>query len=245
MEASGDNYEAMDGLSPEDADELRARLAWRDPWPGIVRPCTEELDEVERLRATGQPVFPARGLETAALYLLPFSDVRVVMLGIDPYPNAQHATGLAFSVPAKVRSLPPAVLNLRKAAVADGWTPDGGPGWTGDLTYWVRQGVLLLNRALTFSPTNSENVAGVHLPIWQNWTDAVITALDEREKPPVFVLMGEDAKKVGPLIERGPVVERAHPSAPGLQNEFRDSGLFTEINSLLGADGIDGIDWSL
>lgn len=238
MEARGDNFEAIDGLPPEDADELRAWLVWRDPWPGIVRPCTEELEAVERLRADRE-VYPARGLETAALYLLPFSDVRVVMLGIDPYPNAQHATGLAFSVPADTKPLPPAVLNLRKAAVADGWTPDGGPGWTGDLTYWVRQGVLLLNRALTYSPV--DDTYG-HRYIWEKWTDAVITALDERERPPVFVLMGEDAKKVRPLIKRGPVVERAHPSAPGLQNEFRVSGLFTEINSLLGADGID---WSL
>jgi uracil DNA glycosylase len=206
METSADNYEALESLSPEDADELRAWLAWRDPWPGIVRPCTEELDEVERLRATGQPVFPARGLETAALYLLRFSQVRVVIIGIDPYPNAQHATGLAFSVPADTKPLPPAVLNLRKAAAADGWTPDGGPGWTGDLTNWVRQGVLLLNRALTYSPV--DDTYG-HRNIWETWTDAVITALDEREKPPVFVLMGEHAKRVRPLIKRGPVVERA------------------------------------
>jgi uracil-DNA glycosylase len=234
-----DDYEALDGLPPEDAADLRAWIAWRDPWPGQVRPCTEELDEVEGLRAAGQEVFPARGLETAALYLLPFSDVRVVMLGIDPYPNAKHATGLAFSVPANVKTLPPAVLNLRKAAVADGGMPDGGPGWTGDLTSWVRQGVLLLNRSLTYSPV--DDTYG-HRYIWEKWTDAVITALDERERPPVFVLMGEHAKQVRPLINRGPAVERDHPSAPGLQNKFRDSGLFTEINSLLGGDRID---WSL
>ena len=239
------DFEALDGLSPEEAADLRAWIAWRDPWPGRVRPCTEELDEVERLRATRPEVFPKRGLETAALYTLPFEEVRVVMVGIDPYPNSKHATGLAFSVPADTKPLPPAVLNLRKAAVADGWTPDGGPGWTGDLTSWVRQGVLLLNRALTFSPdptkTKQQNT-GAHLHIWQEWTDAVITALDRRDLPPVFVLMGENAQEVRQLIKRGPVVERAHPSAPGLQNTFRDSGLFTEIDYLLARDRID---WSL
>lgn len=237
MAVRGD-FEAVESLPPEDADELREWLAWRDPWPGVVRPCTEELEAVERLRVDRE-VYPARGMETAALYLLPFSDVRVVIIGIDPYPNAKHATGLAFSVPADTKPLPPAVLNLRKAAAADGWTPDGVPGWTGDLTDWVRQGVLLLNRALTYSP--ADDTYG-HRYIREKWTDAVITALDEREKPPVFVLMGEHAKKVRPLIKRGLVVERDHPSAPGLQNKFRDSGMFTEINSLLGADGID---WSL
>ncbi len=244
------DFEALDGLDPDEAAELRRWAAWRNPWPGVVRSCADELDAVEAIRATSQPVFPARGLETAALYMLPFDDVRVVMLGIDPYPNAKHATGLAFSVPADTRRLPSAVHHLRKA-VRDGsnYPIDGEPGHlNGDLSGWVRQGVLLLNRALTFSPdptrTNQQNT-GVHLPIWQQWTDAVIKALDARERPPVFVLMGGTAQKAGPLITHTVPVERYHPSAPGLQREFWKSGMFRDINERLAAQGIDGIDWSL
>ena len=229
-----------DRPSPDGDTDARERGAWRDPWPGRVRPCDAELAIVDRLRTEGE-VYPARDLETEALRRLAFDDVRVVLVGIDPYPNAAHATGLAFSVPPGTRPLPPGVRNLRKAAAADGWTQDAEHPLDGDLSGWVEQGVLLLNRALTFSRTNGRNVAGVHLPIWQGWTDSVITALDRRKVPPVFVLMGAKAKKVAPLIERAKdrVVLRAHPSAPGLQNRFVGSALFREIDGLL----TDKIDW--
>lgn len=239
------DFEALDGLSAEDREDLQRWSAWRDPWPGHVRPCARELDEVDRIRATRQPVFPKRGLETAALYSLKFEDVRVVLLGIDPYPNAKHATGLAFSVPADVKRLPPGVHHLRKAVRTDYPIDDEPAPLNGDLSGWVGQGVLLLNRALTYSPdptkTSKQNT-GAHLYIWREWTDAVITALDEREQPPVFVLMGDPAKKVRPLIRHTEPIERYHPSAPGLQRSFWKSRLFRDINDRLGGDGID---WSL
>jgi uracil-DNA glycosylase len=244
------DFEALEGLDPDEADELRRWAAWRNPWPDVVRSCADELERVEALRRTDQPVFPDRGLETEAFRRAAFEDVKVVLLGIDPYPNAKHATGLAFSVPADTRALPRAASNLRALAVRCGWVPDGGPGPTGDLTGWARQGVLLLNRALTFSPdpakTPKQNT-GAHLPIWQEWTDEVIRVLDARPVPPVFLLMGRDAEKVRPLIKRGEVVVTRHPAArmKNHVDEFLSSDALNKVNRLLAADGLDGIDWSL
>jgi uracil-DNA glycosylase len=205
------------------AGDYTERRGW--PWPAA------ELAAVQRLRET-QPVYPAPGRELAALALVSFDLVRVVVLGIDPYPNAEHATGLAFSVPADTSPLPPGVRNIGKAT----------GGATGDLSAWAAQGVLLLNRALTFSPTNGKNVAGVHLPIWQSYTDRIIRTLDDRPAPPVFLLMGRKAQRVKPLIRHGAVVETVHPSAPGRQREFIERGAFREVNALL-AEPV--VDWSL
>lgn len=236
------DFEALDGLSPVDAAEMRDRIAWRDPWPGHVRPCAAELDAVDALRATGRPVYPARGRETAALYTLPFEDVRVVILGIDPYPDEEAATGLAFSLPAGMAIGRRTAVRVMRETVLREYPIDGaGRRTTGDLSAWAHQGVLLLNRALTFSP--DQGTYG-HKAIWEPYTNAIIRALDRRNEPPVFLLMGNPAKRARRLIEHAPVVETIHPSAPGRSREFIDERPFHKVSALL-CDGPASIDWTL
>jgi len=223
-------------LPRHEAEELRALVAARRPWPGVLDEPVEAFAAVDRLRAAGREVFPARGLELAALSLVPFDDVRVVIVGLDLYPTPGHAMGLAFSVPPEVQPLPAGLRSIHAAMRHDGFTPPEN----GDLSGWARQGVLLLNRALTFE---RERKAGAHLPIWRSFTDQVITVLSERERPVVFMLWGNDAQKVGGLIDssRHHIVTAPHPSSRGAyRTAFQEAGTFTAVNKLLG----DGINWA-
>jgi uracil-DNA glycosylase len=221
---------------PEYDDELMEIHRRTMPWGGRLPSIHERLAVLDRMRDTGEVLYPQRGLETAALQVTPFEAVKVVLVGIDPYPTPGDATGLAFSVPANSKRLPPAVLNMKKA-VRNDYPIDGEAApFTGDLMPWARQGVLLLNRALTI-PAGGET--GDHLARWTDYTDAVLTSLKGRGV--VFVLMGHEAQKVKPLLDGETVIEENHPSAPGRQNEFAKSGLFRRINDALGPEGF--VDW--
>ncbi|MBI1376306.1 MAG: uracil-DNA glycosylase [Frankiales bacterium] len=231
------DFEALDGLPAEEADDIAAHAAARWPWYGVLPEPVKELHHVRQARHRG-PVYPRDGLEFAALNATAFEDVRVVLLGIDPYPDERAAIGLAFSLPAGMPfGRRAAVRNLRKAVLHD-FPIDSSPvpNLNGDLSAWAGQGVLLLNRALTYSP--AEGTYG-HAHIWETYTDRIIRLLDERPDPPVFVLLGEPAKRISPLIRYGAMVERCHPSAPGLQREFVASGLYREIDSHVSGERID------
>ncbi|MFC6238039.1 uracil-DNA glycosylase [Longivirga aurantiaca] len=219
-------------LPRDEAEELRALIAARLPWPGVLEEPVEAFAAVEQLRSAGREVFPARGLELAALALVPFQEVRVVIVGLDPYPTPGHAMGLAFSVPPEVRPLPAGVRSIHAAMRHDGFDPPDH----GDLSGWARQGVLLLNRALTYERGRK---AGAHLPIWRDFTDQVIRVLNERDEPVVFVLWGNEAQKVGALVDASHhhTVTAPHPSSRGAYRKAsQDAGTFTTVNRLLGAE---------
>lgn len=225
-----------------EAQAHRSEIAARDPWPGVVPPAVEPLREVARLRRDGRQVLPAPGLELAALEAVALADVRVVVVGLDPYPNPAHAMGLAFSVPPEATPLPLALRSIHAAILWEGLGPDGGPGLSGDLSGWARQGVLLLNRALTY---DKQSGSGGHLPIWQSWTDEVIRAVSDGPRPVVFALWGRKAERVLPLIDqtRHRVVTARHPAAhlKVHRQEFITSGTFRSINANL----VEPIDWSV
>jgi uracil-DNA glycosylase len=221
-------------LARDEAAELLSLLAARDPWPGVVREPVEEMRQVA-LRRAGHEVYPPRGLELAALSLVPYEQVRVVIVGLDPYPTPGNAIGLAFSVPRTVTSLPPALCSIHAAMRHDGYVPPEH----GDLSGWVRQGVLLLNRALTFEVGTK---SGTHLPIWREYTDSVIAALNDRAEPVVFALWGRKAQKVLPRIDnkRHTVITAPHPSSRGgYRTEFQQAGTFLRINKALAKPTID------
>lgn len=227
MSARKSSGPAVAGARP--AATHRGRATSRRPWPGVLPEPTEELAAVERLRDAGREIYPAQGKELAALVAVPFEDVRVVIVGLDPYPTPGHAVGLAFSVPPSVTPLPPGIRSIHAAMRHDGFDPPSH----GDLSGWADQGVLLLNRALTFERGAG---AGAHLPIWRPFTNGVIRRLVEREEPVVFVLWGKEAQKVQDLVDapRHTVLTAPHPSSRGAHRAaFKEAGTFRTVNTLL------------
>ncbi|MFM9131460.1 MAG: uracil-DNA glycosylase [Actinomycetota bacterium] len=185
-------------------------------------------------------VFPAEDRVFAAFDLTPFASVRVVILGQDPYHGPGQANGLAFSVNPGT-AVPPSLRNIHRELHDDTGLPAPGHG---DLTPWARRGVLLLNTTLTVR----EGHAGSHHGRgWERLTDAVITLLDRRDEPTVFVLWGAHARSKRVLVTNTAhsVIESAHPSPLSARSGFFGSRPFSRANALLAAAGRDGIDWSL
>lgn len=174
-----------------------------------------------------------------ALDLLDPEEVKVVILGQDPYHGDGEAHGLAFSVPNGVK-MPPSLRNIFRELAEDINVP--APVET-DLTRWARQGVLLLNTALTVSPGKPGSHANHG---WKQVTDAIISALANSDKPRVFVLWGKHAQSKRILIpaNRGHlVIESAHPSPLSVYRGFIGSRPFSQINKWLKIHGKNEIDW--
>jgi uracil-DNA glycosylase len=196
------------------------------------------LQEQER---AGKPIFPPRGQRLAALALTAPEAVKVVILGQDPYHGAGQANGLAFSVNPGVR-IPPSLANIFKELNRDLGLPTPSHG---DLSHWARQGVLLLNNALTVE----EGQAGSHQAIgWEAITDAIVAAVAHRPSPCVFMLWGSHAqKKAGriPDLRAGPhlVLSAPHPSPLSAHRGFLGCGHFSQANAFLERHGLAAIDW--
>jgi uracil-DNA glycosylase len=190
-------------------------------------------------RARG-PVYPPAGLEFEALRLTPFESVKVVFVGQDPYHGEGQACGLAFAVPPGVR-LPPSLRNLYRELADDVGVPPAPHGW---LEPWARSGVLLLNATLTVRA----NEAGSHQRRgWEQLTDAAIDALNRRERPAVFVLLGDSARKKAARVT-GPqhrVVQGVHPSPLSAHRGFFGSRLFSAVNRHLTQIGLEPVEWGL
>jgi len=178
-----------------------------------------------------------------------FTDVRVVILGQDPYPTAGHATGLAFAVPAVVK-LPPTLHNilseLRADALDSGWIPPDGddtgpaPLVHSNLEHWAGQGVLLLNSVLTCRA--GESLAHDHVG-WQEFTGAVLDALCSGPHPPVAVLWGRHAQALGRGRTWLGTVESSHPSPLSAYRGFLGSRPFSRVNEILMAHGRAPVRW--
>lgn len=191
-------------------------------------------------RAAGRPFYPPGPLIFNALDSTPFEQVRVVLLGQDPYHGPGQAHGLSFSVPAGV-PVPPSLANIFKELQADLGIPVPTHG---NLEAWARQGVLLLNATLTVRA----HQAGSHQNRgWERFTDAIIRQLSDRREGLVFVLWGRYAREKGQLIDRKRhhVLTAAHPSPLSASNGFFGCRHFSAINRLLSAEGGAPIDWAL
>lgn len=187
----------------------------------------------------GKKVYPPGSLIFNAFNSTPFSAVKVVILGQDPYHNPGEAMGLSFSVPKGVR-IPPSLRNIYQELHKDvGFTIPSH----GDLSKWAAQGVFLLNAMLTVEHKS----AGSHRKIgWQNFTDAVIRKLSEQRQGLVFMLWGNFARRKKVLIDpsRHLVLEAAHPS-PLAGGAFFGSRHFSQANQYLQKQEKTPIDWSL
>ncbi|MBN3931374.1 uracil-DNA glycosylase [Streptomyces verrucosisporus] len=188
--------------------------------------------------AAGRTYLPA-GPNVLRAFQQPFDDVRVLIVGQDPYPTPGHAVGLSFSVAPEVRPLPGSLENIFRELQADLGLPRPS---SGDLTPWTRQGVLLLNRALTTAPRRPAAHRGKG---WEEVTEQAIRALAARGKPLVAVLWGRDARNLRPLLEAHPAVESAHPSPMSADRGFFGSRPFSRANELLVRQGGEPVDWRL
>lgn len=187
----------------------------------------------------GATVYPARVFR--ALELTPLEQVRVVILGQDPYHGAGQAQGLAFSVPAGFK-LPPSLRNILAEVAADGGAPSTSAG---ELGAWARQGVLLLNTALTVEDGAPQSHAGRG---WERLSDALIAAVNARAQPSAFLLWGAPAQKKAALIDtsRHAVFRANHPSPLAARRPpqpFIGCGHFAAVNRWLAEQGGTPIAW--
>ena len=174
------------------------------------------------------PCYPPGRLIFNAFNLCPFDDVKVVIIGQDPYHEPGQAMGLSFSVPDGI-TFPPSLINIFKEIQMDLGTPMPA---TGDLTRWAKQGVLLLNATLTVRA----HQAGSHQNRgWETFTDAAIRALAEEKENLVFILWGSYAQKKGAFIDRNKhlVLTSAHPSPLSAYNGFFGNKHFSRTNDYL------------
>lgn len=186
--------------------------------------------------AAGRKYLP-HGDQVLRAFTRPMAEVRVLVVGQDPYPTPGHPIGLSFAVEEHVRPLPRSLANIYKELEADLGIP---PAPHGDLSAWQDQGVLLLNRVLTVTPGSpgSHRKQG-----WEEVTELAIRALVSRGGPLVALLWGRDAQSLVPMLGAVPYVASPHPSPLSASRGFFGSRPFSRINELLVQQGAGEIDW--
>ncbi|MEU4519645.1 uracil-DNA glycosylase [Amycolatopsis sp. NPDC024027] len=211
-------------------------------WAKALEPVAPQVTAMgEFLRAeiaAGRTYLPA-GEHVLRAFQQPFHDVRVLIVGQDPYPTPGHAVGLSFSVAPDVRPIPKSLVNIYKEYTEDLGHPLPS---NGDLTPWADQGVLLLNRALTVQPGKSNSHQGKG---WEEVTEQAIKALAARSEPMVAILWGRNARNLRPMLGEVPCIESAHPSPLSAHNGFFGSRPFSRANQLLEQQGAAPVDWKL
>jgi uracil-DNA glycosylase len=211
-------------------------------WAEALAPVADRIAAMgEFLRAeiaAGRTYLPA-GNHVLRAFQQPLADVRVLIVGQDPYPTPGHPIGLCFSVAPDVRPLPKSLVNIFTEYCEDLGHP---PPANGDLSPWTDNGVLLLNRALTVQPgaPNSHQGKG-----WEEVTEQAIKALAARGGPLVAILWGRNARNLRPLLDPVPCIESAHPSPLSARSGFFGSKPFSRANQLLEQQGAQPVDWKL
>ncbi|MGH8905222.1 MAG: uracil-DNA glycosylase [Egibacteraceae bacterium] len=211
-------------------------------WPQALAPVADRLaalgDFLRAEQAAGRRFLPA-GSRVLAAFGQPLDDVKVLLVGQDPYPTPGHPIGLSFSVAPDVRPLPGSLRNIFREYGDDLGHPSPA---TGDLSSWSAQGVMLLNRVLTVRP----GAPGSHRGIgWEDVTEQAIRALVARDRPLVAILWGADARGLRPMLGSTPAIESPHPSPMSADRGFFGSRPFSRANKLLAAQGAEPVDWRL
>ena len=211
-------------------------------WAQALEPVAGRIEAMgDFLRAevaAGRRYLPA-GDRVLRAFQQPFADVRVLIVGQDPYPTPGHPVGLSFSVAPDVRRLPGSLVNIFREYRDDLGYP--APA-TGDLSPWSERGVMLLNRVLTVQPGRPGSHRGQG---WEEVTEQAIRALAARQAPLVAILWGRDARGLVPLLTGVPCVESAHPSPNSADRGFFGSRPFSRANKLLADQGAEPVDWKL
>lgn len=226
-------------MNPKPISELIA-----PDWAAALAPQEARIHEMGAfLRAelaAGRAYLPD-GPHVLRAFTRPMSDVRVLVVGQDPYPTPGHPIGLSFAVDRHVQPLPRSLVNIYRELQTDLAIE---PCRHGDLTAWFEQGVLLLNRCLTVQPGKPASHRGKG---WEPVTQAAIEALVARGGPLVGVLWGRDARTLEPLLHQAgvPFIASPHPSPLSAHAGFFGSRPFSRVNELLQAQGADPIEWDL
>lgn len=213
-------------------------------WARALEPVSAQVTRMgEFLRAelaAGRRYLPS-GPNVLRAFTFPFEEVRVLIVGQDPYPTPGHAVGLSFSVAPEVRPLPRSLDNIFREYGEDLGHP--APS-TGDLSAWCERGVMLLNRVLTVQPGAPASHRGKG---WEAVTECAIRALAARGQPMVAVLWGRDAATLRPMLDGSDCVaiESAHPSPLSASRGFFGSRPFSRANELLEKMGAEPVDWRL
>lgn len=204
-----------------------------------AEPIVAELGDFLRSEsAAGRGFLPA-GSAILRAFDRPLAEVRVLIVGQDPYPTPGHPVGLSFSVASGVRPLPRSLVNIYAEMESDLGL---APAAHGDLSAWADRGVLLLNRVLTVQPGRPGSHRGRG---WEGVTDLAIEALVRRGGPCVAVLWGRDAQNLRPALGAIPVIASPHPSPLSASRGFFGSRPFSRANALLEQQGAAAIDWAL
>jgi uracil-DNA glycosylase len=213
-------------------------------WARALHPVADQVAAMgEFLRkeiAAGHGYLPA-GENVLRAFTFPFDDVRVLIVGQDPYPTPGHAVGLSFSVAPDVRPLPRSLDNIFREYATDLGHPVPS---SGDLTPWAQRGVMMLNRVLTVRPGTPASHRGKG---WEAVTECAIRALVARPQPLVAVLWGRDAGTLKPMLtgDHCLTIESVHPSPLSASRGFFGSRPFSRANQLLEEQGGTPIDWKL
>ncbi|MCA0347544.1 MAG: uracil-DNA glycosylase [Actinobacteria bacterium] len=209
-------------------------------WAEALAPVEGQLAELGRFlneeRASGQRVLPA-GDRILAAFQRPLADVRVLIVGQDPYPTPGHPIGLSFATAPDVRPIPRSLQNMYRE-LNDDLGIDPAPH--GDLTAWADHGVMLLNRVLTVRAGTPASHRGKG---WEAVTECAIRALVARGGPLVAVLWGNDARQLASMLGDVPRIESPHPSPLSASRGFFGSRPFSRANAALEAQGASPVDW--
>ncbi len=211
-------------------------------WAEALAPVDEQIATMGQfLRAelaAGRSYLPD-GDRVLRAFQRPLADVRVLVVGQDPYPTPGHPIGLSFAVDAHVRPVPRSLANIYQELHTDVGVEVPRHG---DLTAWADQGVMLLNRVLTVRPGEAASHRGRG---WEPVTECAIHALAARGGPLAAILWGRDAQGLKPMLGSVPWVESAHPSPLSARRGFFGSRPFSRVNQLLVDQGGGPVDWSL
>lgn len=223
-------------------DELAAEGLIDRTWAEALAPVAADVarlgDFLRAETAAGRGYLPA-GDRVLRAFSAPMADVRVLIVGQDPYPTPGHPIGLSFAVEEHVRPLPRSLQNIYRELRDDlGVEPPAH----GDLGAWSRNGVMLLNRVLTVRPGTPASHRGKG---WERVTDHAIRVLVERDAPLVAILWGRDAQSLRPMLGGTPTIESVHPSPLSASRGFFGSKPFSRANALLEQQGAAPVDWRL
>lgn len=209
-------------------------------WARALEPVAPDVAALgERLRAEvaeGRRYLPA-GDDVLRAFRRPLADVRVLIVGQDPYPTPGHPIGLSFAVDRHVRPLPRSLTNIYRELADDLGIP---PAPHGDLSAWSDQGVMLLNRVLTVTPGEPGSHRGWG---WEKVTEHAIRTVVDRGGALVAILWGRDAASLRPLLGDAPIIASAHPSPLSASRGFFGSRPFSRANDLLRDQGAAPVDW--